>query len=660
MESHRNVSETGKKVVKSEVLEPRMEQESLTSKKLSAPIKKTQSATSSTVESPLGNKKTILKDKSNLPSGNIPITSSSPTSDPVSTGNDEGSDESWRKHHAERYGKLLSSTKIDYVDLGSKSLSTSSISTRQDSWFTNTTTVSPVLTQKQEVKRYQRTSWRSQKPLPIPTTDQSVATPKDIRARKIKFYPREDQEPTLKMWFWHHRFVYNQAVEASKANGYETNLKEYDLKKSLVTKENIEKDNLFLVATPYDIRAGAVFELCSHHKAEVTKSYKYVYTELFKNRKDLQSSITARDKITARYQITIDKLESIIKDPKDPRDLKEINRNQKKLQNSVTARDKMTGKHQTVIDKLEKDIKELETNPKYTPDIKFRQQRAVNLVIDIPKVKCEVKDGVISIYKTSLGSLRTREPIEPLQHDIKISWHKVQGWYLIIPYDKIEGPDDPADEIYADPKFISIDPGYRTFATGVDSDGCIKEFGVGWFDDLAKNFAMLDYSEARYRQEKLNEKNKGYTYKQRQRYHILSLRTKKIMQRRQAKINNKVNYMHKKITRQLSEYDTVLLPRMNSRRMLESEMDPYVKRMIQTGAHCRFHDYASHQLRNRLIKVCERLTTKTCAKCMNMYDIGKSKVYTCTNKSCGYVSDRDVNSAINILVKNLGELRLDA
>jgi len=93
---------------------------------------------------------------------------------------------------------------------------------------------------------------------------------------------------------------------------------------------------------------------------------------------------------------------------------------------------------------------------------------------------------------------------------------------------------------------------------------------------------------------------------------------------------------------------------MNSKKMVRSGLSSRVNRMIMMGSHCRFHDYISYQGRECVIKVDERYTTKTCAKCMSIEEIGASKTFKCSK--CLYVADRDVNSAVNILIKNTGRL----
>mgnify|MGYP000272862457 CR=1 FL=1 len=225
---------------------------------------------------------------------------------------------------------------------------------------------------------------------------------------------------------------------------------------------------------------------------------------------------------------------------------------------------------------------------------------------------------------------------------------KSSGWYLIIPYTK---PDEKSQN--PSTNFIAIDPGYRTFLTGVDSNGRIREYGSGWYKDLDTNVKKLDHLKENMKKYREDSKNHSYSSKERQHYRILSLRTKKTMQMCETKILNKINYMHKKFARQLlDEYETILLPKMNSKNMFQKDLHPNINRMIMMGAQSRFHDYISFQGKERVVKVDEKYTTKTCAKCMLKIDIQASKIFSCPR--CTYTADRDVNSAINILNKNFG------
>lgn len=405
----------------------------------------------------------------------------------------------------------------------------------------------------------------------------------------------------------------------SKKKGYKKYLNEGKIKKAIVTTGNLKEEHKFLAEVPYDIRAGAVIEMCSHHKSEVTKTYKRYYKTLWEYEKEIEKKTAARDKTESK---------------------------------------KIKARHQTRIEELNNLIDNLKENPTYKPDIKFRQKKSKRLVIDITRAKCKVSsEGVISIYSTSLGSLATKEKIETLQHDIKISWDKSTGWYLIIPYDADnEKPDGVTDgEEIPDKKFIALDPGYRTFLTGVDSEGCIKEYGKGWYGSLRKNIYKLDSATKLMHKQREESRNKNLSYNDRQKWRVLSLRTKKRLQMCESKIRNKIDYMHKKISKDiLNEYETVLLPKINTKSMLKNSTNKHLNRMINLGSQCKFHDYISYQGKDGVVKVDERYTTKTCARCMNRYEIGLSKIYIC--KECSYRADRDVNAAINILTKNIGRL----
>lgn len=597
--SVQSVSENGKDAIRSNLQDLRKEQDSLILKKSSEKknLNKKVDLKSFTVESPLENKRMISTDKSNSPKKNIQNTKSFQISDPVLTGKEKDLEESWICQHQERLKKLSSFTEIDYVDLASKFLSTSSTSTKQDSWFTNKVSLNP------EVKNSQKTSLLS------PIFSHALTTEKEsIRTKKIKIYPTKTQIQTLKQWFDHHRFTYNLAVESSKKNGYTSNLKMMEVRKPIVNKDYLSPKNLFLVGTPYDIRGGAVMELCAKHQSEVTKYRKYGDSILKKYRSDLEKKIKARD-------------------------------------NSKTEKTK--NKHQDRISELEKII---ENHKGYLPNIRFRQKKSKRLVIDIPHAKCKTYKGEkkINIYTRTLGDIRTKERIDTLQHDIKVCWDKSLGWYLLVPYTK------PNKDYSPTKKFISIDPGYRTFLTGVDSEGNVQEYGTEWYKE------MKDSSEKRKQMAILRENSKdkeNYTNKERQRFRILSLRTKETIRRIETKNLNKVDYMHKKISSQLlNEFETILLPKINSKRIVsEGNLSSSVNRMVMMGAQCKFHDYISFQGNSRILNVDERYTTKVCTNCTKLNDIGSSKTYECSG--CNFKSDRDVNSAINILVKNMDELQ---
>jgi transposase len=47
----------------------------------------------------------------------------------------------------------------------------------------------------------------------------------------------------------------------------------------------------------------------------------------------------------------------------------------------------------------------------------------------------------------------------------------------------------------------------------------------------------------------------------------------------------------------------------------------------------------------------EEYTSKTCGRCGELNNVGKSEIYRCSK--CLLVIDRDINGARNILIKNI-------
>jgi transposase len=595
-------------------------------------------------------------------------------------GPDSALEESWRCNREKRCQALKEATGIDFIKLGSESLTRSSISTNLDSWFVNQSTRPDAVgverlrrdirrTQKKEVvetkiqikaevlalqdaakkrkaeakkskaeakkskaeaKKSKADEPEEDEPKAQRSKPQIGKKQENIRSRKVKIFLQKEQTPIFMKYLNHYRFTGNLAIEKSKEHGYESDLNMSALRTSLVTDASLPEDRKFLKETPYAIRAAAVLEVCAHHKAEVTKNKKFGFIALRKVQYQLKDNISKRD-------------------------------------NAKTLKTK--DKYQVLIDEIQK---KLDAGAyKYSPNLRFKKQKDIRSVMEIGKDSCKVTaDGVISIYPgilKKLGTLKTKEKIDfginidpqtgeiSLQHSIKMSFDKVTGWHLIIPYDastdvKLKALSEPTGIKKSD--VTSSDPGYRDFHTVVDSDGFIKEYGVGWYNTLKPKLNRLDKFQAKLSFYSAVSRNKNLTYKERQRARVLSLRTKKIVRKAETKIRNMIDYMHKKIARQmLDETDTILLPKINAKSLLKGDLCSEVKRMIGLGAHCIFHDYISFQAGGSVINVCERYTTKTCASCFSRYEIGSSKIYEC--KTCGYSADRDVNAAINILVKNI-------
>ena len=271
------------------------------------------------------------------------------------------------------------------------------------------------------------------------------------------------------------------------------------------------------------------------------------------------------------------------------------------------------------------------------------------------------EDGLICIYHDILGDLITDKKIDlnnierdvenniRLQYDIKIRFDKTSGWKILIPYDKVQ-----IEHKIIQDKFIVFDPGYRIFLTGVDSDGKIRQFGVNWYKDILEKKLRLERLEVEFEEQKQLLKNKNLTYKERSKIVWWKSKIKFLIDRISAKILNRVDYMHKKIGSEIvKEYKIIFLPKLD---LIEKRKNitPEERKMMELADHHRFHNYLSSLRESKVIEVNEEFTTKVCARCMNLKDMRNFKIYNC--EKCGYSADRDVNSAINILVKNIDSI----
>ena len=85
----------------------------------------------------------------------------------------------------------------------------------------------------------------------------------------------------------------------------------------------------------------------------------------------------------------------------------------------------------------------------------------------------------------------------------------------------------------------------------------------------------------------------------------------------------------------------------------------HVNDHMLTWAHyrfrCRLIAKAAEYNVCQVIDANEAYTSKTCGACGKLSAVVGSKVFKCRDGECGYVADRDVNAAQNILLRFLTE-----
>ena len=217
--------------------------------------------------------------------------------------------------------------------------------------------------------------------------------------------------------------------------------------------------------------------------------------------------------------------------------------------------------------------------------------------------------------------------------DCKLMHDTIENkYYLLVPKMLKEKEIEDRSEM------ISLDPGTKTFLTGITEDKVV-EIGKECKAIIRKYLKRTD---------KINN-NKEIPEKKKR-------KLEKVYNR---KIKNKVDELHWKTIDYLTKnYDKILIGDLSSKKVVNnktSNLSDMEKRII-----LRFNFYV---LRKRLEykcalrkceykKVDERYTSKMCSECGELKnDLGNDRIFEC--ERCERVIGRDVNGARNIYIKSI-------
>lgn len=236
------------------------------------------------------------------------------------------------------------------------------------------------------------------------------------------------------------------------------------------------------------------------------------------------------------------------------------------------------------------------------------------------------------------------EPLPSLRHDGRVV--KENGHFYLVVNQTVRMPIcSPENQRAVEGKrrVVSIDPGVRTFMTCYDPKGEIVEFGCGDVKRLTGLRASIQ----------------DLVDKQAKTNHRRRYRLQRAINRLRVKMRNVIADTHYRVSKWLAKnYESILLPRMDVRRMVKKEG----RRLNGTGAsnllvwsHCKFYDRLMQQcerMGSRVVECTEEYTSQTCGKCGVLNKcLGSSKTFVCGVEGCGYEIDRDFNGARNILLK---------
>lgn len=254
----------------------------------------------------------------------------------------------------------------------------------------------------------------------------------------------------------------------------------------------------------------------------------------------------------------------------------------------------------------------------------------------------------ISKLKNILIKINKKDKIKyEITTDIKIQKNKLNKWYLILPYKK------EIKNISKNYNICALDPGFRTFQTGIDLHGNQFKIGNNIKDILNKKYKTNE--EIQSKLIKIKKCNKSF--KEYKNY----MKTKYNFYISKQKITNYIQELHKQTCNYLVNiYDKIILPKFETSKMLQKNMKKFNK-MVNSLNHYQFQVRLSNKCKEynkKLIIVNEAYTSKACSNCDKLnLTLGESKEFNCN--FCKKTYDRDANASYNILKNVLnGSLKI--
>jgi IS605 OrfB family transposase len=255
------------------------------------------------------------------------------------------------------------------------------------------------------------------------------------------------------------------------------------------------------------------------------------------------------------------------------------------------------------------------------------KQSKKSKIMDIEKCYF-YKDG---FCKTNLGSMKTTDVFDfkSIDSDCKLHYNKnLNRFTLLVPI------KEKCIKKNINNKFISIDPGIKTFITGLSNDSVYK-IGENLRDTIKVNINKID------KLAKINNK------KCRKRMTVL-----------RKKNNNKITDLHWKTINYLiktEKINSIFIGNWSTKNISSNEkyLDDMSKRFASS---LRFYDFLlklkfkceEYNVNFKLID--ESYTSKVCSFCKETSSIGNDRKLKC---KCNLNLDRDINGCVNILLKSL-------
>lgn len=289
--------------------------------------------------------------------------------------------------------------------------------------------------------------------------------------------------------------------------------------------------------------------------------------------------------------------------------------------------------------------------------IEFKKAKYENTQIPVLSKLKDNNQNIVNEYfemaRPKIGKIRyfynNKEVLlDNIKSDCKVYYdYYLQSYKLLIPEELIN-QKELKEELKP---VISLDPGLRTFITGLSKNEILDIFETK--DSKLEKYIkkIMDY-------ENHKEKGKG-SFRSKENNKKIYRRRKIKMKTLRRKMLNFVTELHWKTANYLTNnYKNILLGDMSSKGIVsnkKSNLQCVSKKMAYALSFHKFRQRLSHKCQQRgnlLYNVNERFTSKTCSYCGEYNkELGSSKVFKCP--CCKKELDRDVNSCRNILIKSI-------
>lgn len=285
--------------------------------------------------------------------------------------------------------------------------------------------------------------------------------------------------------------------------------------------------------------------------------------------------------------------------------------------------------------------KEKDPTARHDAKFKFRSKKDRQESFEVRGRDMVRKSGDFSFV--ALSKLKASEKLpDAVETSVRFVRDRLGRYYLIIPRQTAKKSENQAPQ--KPESIVSLDPGVRTFQTTYDATGLSTEWGKG---DMTAIFRLCRHAD---KIQSVMAKKRGARKHSTRRAWLRMLDT----------IKNRVKEVHYKMAKWLCEnYRVILIPTFETSRMARRgarKIHSKTARGMLTWSHYAFRELLKNKAELypwvRVIECEEPYTSKTCGCCGELnHTLGGSKTFKC--KGCGFVADRDVNGARNILLRYL-------